>query len=62
MSGKASNPQVGLVLGSDSDWHVMREATKVLDDFGVSYEVNVSRLIAVHRRPMTMRAARASEA
>ena len=48
MSGKASNPQVGLVLGSDSDWHVMREATKVLDDFGVSYEVNV---ISAHRSP-----------
>ena len=48
MSDKASNPQVGLVLGSDSDWHLMREATKVLDDFGVGYEVNV---ISAHRSP-----------
>ena len=48
MSSKSSNPQVGLVLGSDSDWPVMREATKVLDDFGVGYEVNV---ISAHRSP-----------
>ncbi len=48
MSTNVSNPQVGLVLGSDSDWHVMREATKVLDDFGVGYEVNV---ISAHRSP-----------
>ena len=27
---------VGIVMGSDSDWHVMREATKVLDEFGVA--------------------------
>ncbi|MCK4850394.1 MAG: 5-(carboxyamino)imidazole ribonucleotide mutase [Phycisphaerae bacterium] len=46
MSAKASNVQVGLVLGSDSDWHVVREATKVLDDFGLGYEVNV---ISAHR-------------
>ncbi len=46
MSAKVSNVQVGLVLGSDSDWHVVREAAKVLDDFGVAYEVNV---ISAHR-------------
>ena len=44
----ASSPQVGLVIGSDSDWHVMREAAKVLDDFGLGYEVNV---ISAHRSP-----------
>ena len=48
MSAKASSVQVGLVLGSDSDWHVVREAVKVLDDFGVGYEVNV---ISAHRSP-----------
>ena len=46
MSAKASSVQVGLVLGSDSDWHVVREAVKVLDDFGLGYEVNV---ISAHR-------------
>ena len=48
MSAKASNVQVGLVLGSDSDWHVVRETAKVLDDFGLGYEVNV---ISAHRSP-----------
>ena len=48
MSINASSPQVGLVIGSDSDWHVMREAAKVLDDFGLGYEVNV---ISAHRSP-----------
>ncbi len=48
MSAKASSPQIGLVLGSDSDWHVMREAAKILDDFSLPYEVNV---ISAHRSP-----------
>ena len=48
MSGESSKLQVGLVLGSDSDWHVVREAAQVLDDFGVGYEVNV---ISAHRSP-----------
>ena len=48
MAGKTSSPQVGLVLGSDSDWHVVRETAKVLDDFAVEYEVNV---ISAHRSP-----------
>ena len=48
MPTKVSSPQIGLVLGSDSDWHVMREAAKVLDDFSLSYEVNV---ISAHRSP-----------
>ena len=48
MAPKATDVQVGLVLGSDSDWHVVREAAKVLDDFGIIYEVNV---ISAHRSP-----------
>lgn len=48
MSAKASTVQVGLVLGSDSDWHAVREAAKVLDDFGLPHEVNV---ISAHRSP-----------
>ena len=48
MAAKATEIQVGLVLGSDSDWHVVREAAGVLDDFDLSYEVNV---ISAHRSP-----------
>ncbi len=41
-------PRVGIVLGSDSDFEVMEEATRVLDDFGVPYEVTVA---SAHRSP-----------
>ena len=50
MSSKSSTAQIGLVLGSDSDWPVVREAVKVLDDFGLAYEVQV---ISAHRSPET---------
>ena len=39
---------VGIVMGSDSDVPVMQQAAKVLDDFGVGYEVNI---ISAHRTP-----------
>lgn len=41
-------PLVGILMGSDSDWPVMREAAAVLDRFGVACEV---RVISAHRRP-----------
>ncbi|KGN41118.1 5-(carboxyamino)imidazole ribonucleotide mutase [Knoellia aerolata] len=42
---------VGVVMGSDSDWPVMQLATKVLDDFGITYEVDV---VSAHRMPDEM--------
>ncbi len=44
-------PQVGLVMGSDSDWRVMSAAAAVLDDFAVPYEVGV---YSAHRTPQRM--------
>jgi len=41
-------PQVGIVLGSDSDWPVMKAAKEVLDELGLSHEV---RVISAHRTP-----------
>jgi len=41
-------PLVGIVMGSASDWDVMREAAKQLDDFGVPYEAKV---LSAHRSP-----------
>jgi 5-(carboxyamino)imidazole ribonucleotide mutase len=32
---------VGIIMGSDSDWPVMRAAAEALDEFGVAYEVGV---------------------
>lgn len=40
--------QVALVMGSDSDLPIMKDAAKILDEFGISYEVKV---LSVHRTP-----------
>ena len=40
--------QVGIVMGSDSDLQIMAKAAEVLDDLGISYEMNV---ISAHREP-----------
>jgi 5-(carboxyamino)imidazole ribonucleotide mutase len=45
MSGK---PRVGVIMGSQSDWEVMRHAVKVLEDFGVPHE---ARVVSAHRTP-----------
>jgi 5-(carboxyamino)imidazole ribonucleotide mutase len=44
-------PVVGVVMGSDSDWSVMEEAAKVLDQFDVPYEADV---VSAHRMPHRM--------
>jgi 5-(carboxyamino)imidazole ribonucleotide mutase len=44
-------PLVGVVMGSDSDWNVMREASELLDQFGVAHEVEV---VSAHRTPEKM--------
>ena len=41
-------PQVGIVMGSDSDMPVMAKAADILDQLGVSYEM---RIISAHREP-----------
>lgn len=46
-----SEPVVGVVMGSDSDWPVMSAAGQALDDFGVRYEVDV---VSAHRTPERM--------
>ncbi|MDA0350991.1 MAG: 5-(carboxyamino)imidazole ribonucleotide mutase [Chloroflexi bacterium] len=44
-------PQVGIIMGSDSDLPVMREAAEALAEFGVPHEV---RVISAHRTPQAM--------
>ena len=39
---------VGIVMGSTSDWDVMKEAAKMCRDFGVSFE---ARALSAHRTP-----------
>ena len=43
-----NNPQVLILMGSDSDVSIMEEASKVLDQFGVAWEMRVS---SAHRSP-----------
>ncbi len=44
-------PVVGVIMGSDSDLPIMRDAAITLDEFGVSYELTV---VSAHRTPDRM--------
>jgi len=44
----SKQPLVSIVMGSDSDLEVMREAAKALDEFGVAYEMDIT---SAHRSP-----------
>ena len=43
-----SNPPVGIIMGSQSDWATMKEAADLLDELGVSHE---ARIVSAHRTP-----------
>ena len=40
--------QVGIIMGSQSDWTTMREAAEILDQLGVAYE---TKIVSAHRTP-----------
>ena len=42
---------VAIIMGSDSDWPIMKYAAEVLDDFNISYEAEV---VSAHRTPDLM--------
>lgn len=44
----ASNPLVGVIMGSKSDWDTMRHASEILTRFNVPHE---SKVISAHRTP-----------
>jgi 5-(carboxyamino)imidazole ribonucleotide mutase len=46
-----TEPLVGIVMGSDSDWPVMQPAAQALDEFGVPWEAHV---VSAHRTPRRM--------
>jgi 5-(carboxyamino)imidazole ribonucleotide mutase len=50
-STPSPGPLVGIVMGSDSDWPVLRPAAAALSDFGVAHEVHV---VSAHRTPRLM--------
>lgn len=43
--------QVGIIMGSNSDWPVMQHAAQFLKDFGVEFE---ARVVSAHRTPDLM--------
>jgi 5-(carboxyamino)imidazole ribonucleotide mutase len=47
----APQPQVGVIMGSDSDWSVMEDAAHALSEFDVPFEVGV---VSAHRTPGRM--------
>ncbi|MCG8342526.1 MAG: 5-(carboxyamino)imidazole ribonucleotide mutase [Chlorobiales bacterium] len=47
-SSNKATPLVGILMGSDSDFDIMKEAASVFDEFNIPYEVSV---ISAHRTP-----------
>ena len=47
----SATPQVGIVMGSDSDWPTLIAAARVLNDFGIAYE---ARVVSAHRTPQLL--------
>ena len=43
--------QIGIIMGSNSDWPVMQQAAQFLEEFGVEYE---ARVVSAHRTPDLM--------
>jgi 5-(carboxyamino)imidazole ribonucleotide mutase len=48
MAKKAKAAEVGIVMGSDSDWPIVKSASETLKSFGIEHEV---RVISAHRTP-----------
>ena len=47
-----TQPLVGVIMGSRSDWETMRLAAEILEQFGVAFE---ARVVSAHRTPDLMR-------
>ena len=45
---KMSKIQVGLIMGSQSDWSIMKEAADILSELSVTYE---KKIVSAHRTP-----------
>lgn len=51
LTATGSQPLVGIVMGSDSDWPTMKAAAEALAEFGIDAEIGV---ISAHRMPEDM--------
>ena len=43
-----AQPEVGIIMGSQSDWPTMKHAADILDDLGITHE---DRIVSAHRTP-----------
>lgn len=41
-------PEVGIIMGSQSDWPTMKAAAEILDELGIPYE---AKIVSAHRTP-----------
>lgn len=48
---KNDNPVVSIIMGSDSDLHIMKEAASVLNELNINYEIKI---VSAHRTPNLM--------
>ena len=46
-----SKPEIGIIMGSDSDLPIMQQAADILNEFGISYELTI---VSAHRTPERM--------
>ena len=46
-----TTPIIGILMGSNSDWPIMKQAAEMLEQFGVAYEAKV---VSAHRMPDDM--------
>ncbi|MFN3951127.1 MAG: 5-(carboxyamino)imidazole ribonucleotide mutase [Thermaurantimonas sp.] len=46
-----TSPKIGIIMGSQSDLRVMKEASEILEEFGISFEIDV---VSAHRTPEKM--------
>ena len=51
MEATASTPKVGIIMGSQSDWHTMKEAATLLEKLEISYE---KQIVSAHRTPQKL--------
>jgi 5-(carboxyamino)imidazole ribonucleotide mutase len=51
MAKKTAAPVVGIAMGSDSDWPILQDAARALEDLGIPYE---KRVVSAHRTPDDM--------
>lgn len=51
MKPKKIAPQVGIIMGSDSDLDILKDSAQILEELGVSFEITI---VSAHRTPQRL--------